>query len=234
MPEETSGTTIRASPDLQRSASSDGFSMQRTNSYEESRRAYSCFRAADLMAQLEMVDEEEKNEELNRRGDFNFYAIPPLSSALSGSGALLAQAEKRRREAQLEQQKKRIQAIATSSAGVRPSNLLTADAIEDREGSPNSRPLAEFTKPKKKTRAQQRIEIAQQTRVRLMAERAAKADKELPAEVGFDVVPVSKGIYVTSSTTPEKYPTAAAPPSPRSVVYSGQKYSSTDNTHVIC
>ena len=255
-------------PDIQRS-SSGGFFMQRKRSTEE-KKAQSGVRAADLMAQYEMADEDEKEETLIRKADFKSMTMPSLGAGLGNAQIALAQAQKAKKEAELRDlglTKEKNEALGRTKA----ANLMSEfeSTAEDREETLNrtgsfprvtmptlgsslsagglhkaafgkteqpgqeqevfrrtqstetlsrapslnqitSRSFdGETTKPVKKTRAQQRIDLARATRMRIIAE---MADKELPSEVGIDIVPLSQGNYVVKPTTGEN------PASPRSVV----------------
>lgn len=228
MPHVTSGTMQQGEvpPDIQRS-SSGGFFLQRKRSSDE-RKASSGFRAAELMAQYEMADEEEKQEQLVREADFKTNTIPTMGSALAGQRALLAQAEKNRKDAE---QKRRVDAALGHGTGT----STTTNVMRHHADSTKARDRLDV--PKKKTKAQQRIEIAQATRIRLAAEMAAAADQELPGEVGVEVSPSSsssKPTIMEQQQQQQHQQHFHAPKSPRSVVHHSSDWRTYSDTHVLC
>ena len=184
--------------------SSGGFFFRRKRTVEE-QRLLSRQRAAEMIAEYEMSDT--KEESLNRKGNFGPPPLPSLGACLSAQQAAFATLSEKR----------------TIPLGQRERNEWDKRSKDDKAtaSKPSRLPLKPkgntftFEKPttikkpmKKMTRSQQRIEIARATRMRLDAERAAKADGELASEVGWDIVPVSPGVYSVA-------PTMAETPSPR-------------------
>lgn len=138
------------------------------------------------MAQFEMADEEEKEESLNRKADFKSAMMPSLGAGLGNAQLALAQAQKAQKDAQERKDPALVDIRRTRSTETPSSQALPAlDQIKARsfDGVEDA-----TTKPVKKTRAQQRIDKARATRIRIVAE---KAGKELPNEVGVDAVPLS-------------------------------------------
>lgn len=183
---------------------SGGFFLRRKRSDEE-QRILSRQRAAALIAQYEMSDNKEKS--LNRKVAFGPPPLPSLGSCLGARQTALASyyenrttSSNRRKREEPDRGCKGDKAVA--SKALRPPLKAHGNTFTFEEPT-------QKTSMKKMTRGQQRIEIARATRMRLEAERAAKADVELPCEMGMDVLPISPGVYSAA-------PTVASTPSPRS------------------
>lgn len=257
MPYDTT-TSSEAGQDIQRS-SSGGFFAQRKRSTDE-KRLLSALRAADLMTQYEMADEEAKEETLIRKADFISIKMTSLGAGLGNAQRALAQAQKAKNGAELKNHgltEENNESLGRTKA----SNLMSEfDSVEHREDTlnrsgpfskvttPTSRysisgrglhnvnfggtdqsigeqevlrrtrstetPLSlpslhdlksrsfdgDVTKPVTKTRAQQRIDKALATRMRILSE---MPDNEPPSEVAVHVTPLLEKDYSYVNGTTE-------------------------------
>ena len=272
---------------------SEGYHVK--HSIKEQKAAMSGARAADLMTQYEMADDDEKQQSLVRKADFTRMNIPSLGAGLGSGQSLLAQAQRKKKEANGKENSLR-PAEVSGTHGFRKAAVLIsevessgniADTLtqpESFEGetkcplpSSTSRgPMHEaaftqqrqlrkpsyqdtagkvmlqskggqcptsqvpsvsqlisrsFDEPKhtKKTGAQQRIDKARETRMRMVAEIATNADNELPTEVGMDLVSEPHGVCAVESTgreAPVKTSYASAP--------FPDKWQSNQDGHLLC
>lgn len=176
-------------------------------------------RASEMIAQYELS--EDKQDSLNRKGNFGPTSIPSIGEALAGHQLAMARYYSRNHhhvpstsssseptcsqvlllgDKERDEWDKRTAQAAAATPGA--ADLSRPPLIKQQDNIKSAFSFDEQqAKPKKKTRAQQRIEIARATRIRLVEERAAKADRELPKEIGVDLVPISPGgMYSVAST----------------------------------
>lgn len=192
------------------------------------RRLISRQRAAEMIAQYELSDD--KPDSLNRKANFGPGPLPSLGSSLAGQQAVMAAYHSSshnnhhsRREVVLgdkERDEWDKRTFASSSVATTAASTLSRPPLTQQGNSSYNTTAVNkaFTfeealgKPKKKTRAQQRIDIARATRMRLVAEQQMAADQELPSEIGMDIVPLSPGIYSIASTMTETPTSRCHPP----------------------
>lgn len=177
--------------------SSGGFPIFRKRTTQE-QRLLSYQRAAEMILQYELS--ENRDSSLNRHAKFGPPPMPSLGASLGLRQAAFATMPeklfscKKENDTVSKQEGKTGKSNLTRPPLKSQSTIFTFDNLK--------------TQGKKRTRAQQRIEIAQATRKRLNAERASKVDMELFEQVVVNVLPISPGVYSVAPTTAET-------PSPR-------------------
>lgn len=204
--------------DIQRTGSGSLlFFRKRT---DKERRLLSQQRAAEMIAQYELSDN--KEESLNRKAKFGSAPMPSLGSCLGAQQAAFANMSEKTTVPLGQNKRDEWEQCKIGAPVYKPTRPPL-------KSHGNTFTFDRHAKPAKKmSKGQQRIEIARATRMRLEAERAARAaDNELTHEVGIDVVAaVSPGVYSTATTMAET-------PSPRPT-FPGTKLRATQEIHRLC
>ena len=216
MPTDTTSEYQDDERDIQRTGSG-GFLFFRKRT-EEERKVISQQRAAQMIVQFELS--EQQPESLNRKPKFG--SDPMLGTCLVAQQLALASMKQQKNAHEVEKgppgelKKGKTGGLSKPS---RPPLKSKGNAFTFDHVKPTTQ---------KKSKSQQRIDIARATRMRLVAEEAAaRAEGEIPHEIGADMTAVvSPGVYSTATTL-------ASTPSPRPIM-PGTKLHATQEIHRLC
>jgi hypothetical protein len=214
---------------------STSFFFLRKRSHEE-QKMISQQRAAVLIAQYEMSDDKEQS--LNRHAKFGPTPLPSLGACLGAQQATLVSLKELQTsdEESLEPTKSTFHHISNKGKAAAGSITKNARLPLHSKGNVFTFTLADAKATMiKKSRAQQRIELAHAARLRLQANRISSdesfSDEDDDNELGMNVALLSPSVHSTLTE-----PTMANTPSPRhpSVSMPGSKLRAMQTIHRLC